>query len=1396
MNKKIYNEDLTLNLILNGDKLQPGNKKLLQELYQLDDATRRLQLRNAALELEKRKLNTTSANYQQELQRINREMTANNRTIDSYHARMQELRKEIGLAGLTINQLGTHLKILQTQLRNATSPETIKQLQRDIAEVQIRIQQLTTGASRLSIAWSNLARTANKYSAAVGWISVVVYGVSNAIGNLITRVSDLDRTLSNVMKTTELTRAEMYRMKHEFDIAPTPTKTDDLLSMAAVAGKLGIVGYENVKKFTLAVDVLNTALKSDLNMSMEDVANHVGKLVNAFRVTDNLPLDEALLRTGSLINELDRSSVASAGTILNYLTRLSSLGTTANYPIEKLAGLAAAMEMVNIPAERGSTALRNIINGLGKHSEKFARILGMTVDEYKKAVEVDINSVFLKLIELTSKGDKSIIDMVASMGDFEISGVRVQEVYSALAKNLDVIRVQQEIGTEAYKSSASVLREFNIISKDFQGNLDMQKKRVTALADEYNLKLGPAGLSIFKLWVDFLYMLRSLAQGLYEHQNLIKGMAFLYGAWKATAIVTWLKAVWTAVTEYTIALWNNVRASIANNAALIAFQRHGIAGLIVMLRQLWVAFLANPLGPIIALIGGVMGAFYLLAGTVDHVKEAIQELQKEILNQLRSLNSVFDAAINSANGTDKHRAAIKAINEQYGQYLPKLLTEADNIDAVTKARNTAIDALRKEISLKWENERVSKIQEDLLETRKNYAERLLGNLEGTDLGVASRGLDEMTQKILDNKSAYNELTAGNQGKKFLDQFGKNDQASRDAMREYIGVLLDEKKQMAKLNAFTAGYNSGGAAPAGTPGPDNLKKSAIPPMTDEEYKRQKNDIEKANKERTVALNNSKKDETAFKADSLKQQVEYTDRLIKLEEDYAAQDTTILDDLRVKKSELVRDMYTNSVKLKTEEKRDDVNYQKEKEALVKKEVETESDRFDRLEAERKLAFTKGEMDEKTYNQQILGLELEKWKSIQQIQENGGVDSSETQQKVADAELGIRKGNIKDMEAAAETWLANEKLRIEQEYGDDIEKKAAYDHQLLVAEMSYQTALLEIRKAAGENTTDIELKLFELRKGLIASSVKDAESGEKDLARIYGKKNGYMAKYKSLSTEIDKVTADSTKTDAEKKASLGVLTLAQENLTQAEAVRVAASLQSDIDSANSLEEATVAILNGIRAQIESYIALSIAKAIATEAGKGLIGVITGAVAAAAFMVLFNTLIPKFSVNSDTGKMEAKTWGSKQHYSGKYPVTGASDGRSYLASWAGEAKTGIYGSPALIAERGPEMVVDYPTLRNMEMNAPGMIQAIMAMRVPQYAMGKYEGAMGRRGEGANGRGNDGTPARGGDVAIDRFEKAVDRFIAQTNKPITAKVAGYGGEGSVASELKKMAALAKSLKL
>ena len=81
-----------------------------------------------------------------------------------------------------------------------------------------------------------------------------------------------------------------------------------------------------------------------------------------------------------------------------------------------------------------------------------------------------------------------------------------------------------------------------------------------------------------------------------------------------------------------------------------------------------------------------------------------------------------------------------------------------------------------------------------------------------------------------------------------------------------------------------------------------------------------------------------------------------------------------------------------------------------------------------------------------------------------------------------------------------------------------------------------------------------------------------------------------------------------------------------------------------------------------------------------------------------------------------------TSQAAEGRWDVVGADDRRTYRnVPYRGIARTGIVSRPTLMGERGDELIIDNPTLRNIRMNAPGLISEVMRMRVRQRASGKW---------------------------------------------------------------------------
>jgi chromosome segregation ATPase len=185
MARRIYSEDLVLNLIVNGKETQAGSKKLLNELYKLDREAQALQQKLAGVELKIRQLDKNAAGYSNTLKRLNAEKKKLTSQINANNAAMNKLRQEIGRDGLTINQLTTYLKVLNVQLRNTTDKGALANLRREIRLTEDRIRHLQTGASRMSIAFERLGTVANKFGTVMSWLAIGTFLFARAVGGTI-----------------------------------------------------------------------------------------------------------------------------------------------------------------------------------------------------------------------------------------------------------------------------------------------------------------------------------------------------------------------------------------------------------------------------------------------------------------------------------------------------------------------------------------------------------------------------------------------------------------------------------------------------------------------------------------------------------------------------------------------------------------------------------------------------------------------------------------------------------------------------------------------------------------------------------------------------------------------------------------------------------------------------------------------------------------------------------------------------------------------------------------------------------------------------------------------------------------------------------------------------------
>lgn len=225
--------------------------------------------------------------------------------------------------------------------------------------------------------------------------------------------------------------------------------------------------------------------------------------------------------------------------------------------------------------------------------------------------------------------------------------------------------------------------------------------------------------------------------------------------------------------------------------------------------------------------------------------------------------------------------------------------------------------------------------------------------------------------------------------------------------------------------------------------------------------------------------------------------------------------------------------------------------------------------------------------------------------------------------------------------------------------------FNRELEILEIAHLEAMIEARREAGMQTIDLENQVLNKKIAIIEAEQRAKEKAEK---------------------------ADNKRFDTEQK------------MRERQVQMAVHSGMAAVQNAETMEEAAAAVINSIREEIRAWLA----KAVAIEITKLLVSVpapFNLALAAGAGAIvggLFDRIIPQF-------------------YKGKYPVTGADDGKTYQAGFASSPGTGLLSTPTILAGELPEIIIDPATTRNLQMNYPGVIQAINAARVPQYAGGSY---------------------------------------------------------------------------
>lgn len=813
MANKLRDEDLNLNIIVNGDK---GKK----ELGDLEKSTRELLTRNKELRAEKdkliragqketqeyteltakmkalvaegkkesdqyrelyaerNKLVQSGKKYTEQYKTVSSEITSNNRKIKENETRMTELRKEMGLTGLTMKQLRSEQTRLK-RLMDSSTPGTPqwKMYRAELDKVEAQMAKVRGGSQRMQLSIGKMADGFNRYFNMLAVWAASFTGIVLGFRKASNEFALFDDQVADVQKTTGLTKEEVLDLDKSLQELDTRTAQNDLLGLSRIAGKLGVEGVDNVEGFVRAADKIKVALTEDLGGDVEESINQIGKLTDIFGLEQEFGIERSMLKVGSTINSLGAASTANEGYIVEFTKRVAGIAPSANISIDKVMGLAATLDQFGQTSEVSSTVYSQVIPDMFKDTATYADIANMSVTDFKDLLNKDANEAFIKFLEGLRGNNGGLQEMVRKLDGLGLEGKRSISVLGVLANNTNTLREQQALANVEFEKGTSLTDEFNIKNNTRQAQMEKSRKQLALITRELGENLSPAVLISTN---GVTYFIRSMVE-------LIRITRQYYPIIISSA---------AAIVAYTIAMKLSTaakRADFLQTKLGIALEKgYAVAKSLVtgqikiatIAQRAWnAAVKANPIGAVLAVVIAVGAAIWQYSKNLDKAtasQKALNDLEQEVIQntveQKVRVEQLLKVARDEQRSMADRLAALKELNQISPEYFGNLTLERLNTEQAKKATDDYIKSIEQKA-------RVEAAYQQLVELDKKH---------NTDIASGEAGKVSFWQSVWNNiKAGGNAAVAANfNAMSSVENLTKAEQDYLD-VKKTLTAIIDE-----------------------------------------------------------------------------------------------------------------------------------------------------------------------------------------------------------------------------------------------------------------------------------------------------------------------------------------------------------------------------------------------------------------------------------------------------------------------------------------------------------------------------------------------------------------------------------------------------------------------------
>jgi TP901 family phage tail tape measure protein len=281
--------------------------------------------------------------------------------------------------------------------------------------------------------------------------------------------ADFEQALVGVEKVTTAETAQALNSELR-DMAETvPLAQSELAGIAEQAGRLGLEGTQNIRRFTRVTGEMVTATDLTADQAADAFA----------RLTELTDISTGQVRElGSAVNSLSNNMATSSSEIVDSMLRSSAALSQLGVQAEDQLSLSAALNEVSESAARAGTRLKRVAQELQdpRKVEDFANALGVSASEFERMRQESPAELIKTLARTLGEGGDA-----ADVLKENLSSVSRQAL-GALAQNLESVETAQGRVNSEFEETSSLSEEFQTATDTFNSELELTKNALRNIA--------------------------------------------------------------------------------------------------------------------------------------------------------------------------------------------------------------------------------------------------------------------------------------------------------------------------------------------------------------------------------------------------------------------------------------------------------------------------------------------------------------------------------------------------------------------------------------------------------------------------------------------------------------------------------------------------------------------------------------------------------------------------------------------------------------------------------------------------------------------------------------------------------------------------------------------------